>query len=520
MKNVFLLCLLALLSIGVYSQTYPVVLCGTVSDTAGNGVAFHDVNIKFDSVQTGGLLWSYNATVTTDANGNYCDTIQVPNSITQGGWTVCTLDCDNITVLDLRGFFFPNPTGNTYTGLDFILCNNSLPNCYAYYSSMANNLAVTFTDGSVGSTAISSWSWDFGDGNSSTSANPTHTYASAGIYSVCVTILTASGCTDTYCSSVAVTNGGGQGPFSISGFLIDSARNTPIFSATFCGAEVYLIEYDAVNGTLTAVDSTIVDTIQNGAMCQYNFSNVPAGDYLIKGALLPSNPDYANVMPTYYQQDLFWSGATTVTVNQNLNSLDVWMIYGTNPGGPGFVGGLVSQGANKTQGPGDPVEHAQVMVLNMDDSPVQYTYTDANGEYSFSNLAYGTYKIYTESIGKTTDPIIVTLSPANPSITGQNIVVNSTDIAASIYVPEPFSGISVYPNPTAGASILEVNLDHQGSLNLSVTDLTGRLINQESFNLRSGANKIDFDISNQEAGLYFLNIEMDGKREVKKIVVN
>jgi PKD repeat protein len=38
-------------------------------------------------------------------------------------------------------------------------------------------LLVTFTDNSTpGSSAITSWSWDFGDGQSSTQQNPTHTY--------------------------------------------------------------------------------------------------------------------------------------------------------------------------------------------------------------------------------------------------------------------------------------------------------------------------------------------------------
>ena len=46
-------------------------------------------------------------------------------------------------------------------------------------------LDVTFTDESTGSPA--SWSWDFGDGNTSTLENPTNTYANDGTYSVTLT---------------------------------------------------------------------------------------------------------------------------------------------------------------------------------------------------------------------------------------------------------------------------------------------------------------------------------------------
>ncbi len=50
-------------------------------------------------------------------------------------------------------------------------------------------LAVGFTDLSLG--AVTTWSWDFGDGTSSNLRNPTHTYASHGTYSVSLTVVNA-----------------------------------------------------------------------------------------------------------------------------------------------------------------------------------------------------------------------------------------------------------------------------------------------------------------------------------------
>lgn len=48
------------------------------------------------------------------------------------------------------------------------------------------------------------WFWDFGDGNTSTAANPIHTFASAGSYEVCLTITSANGCETTTCRQVSV----------------------------------------------------------------------------------------------------------------------------------------------------------------------------------------------------------------------------------------------------------------------------------------------------------------------------
>lgn len=70
----------------------------------------------------------------------------------------------------------------------------------ADYSESIDELNVDFTDAS---TNVDAWSWDFGDGNTSTLQNPTHTYAVDGTYNVCLTA--SSDCDDdVVCTSVTV----------------------------------------------------------------------------------------------------------------------------------------------------------------------------------------------------------------------------------------------------------------------------------------------------------------------------
>ncbi len=52
-------------------------------------------------------------------------------------------------------------------------------------------LSVSFTD--TTSPPASAWAWDFGDGNSSTAQNPTHTYAAVGDYTVSLTATSVGG---------------------------------------------------------------------------------------------------------------------------------------------------------------------------------------------------------------------------------------------------------------------------------------------------------------------------------------
>ncbi len=60
-------------------------------------------------------------------------------------------------------------------------------------SSCAAPLTVNFTNASTGALTLR---WDFGDGNSSTSANPTHTYTQPGNYTVKLVTINGNGCSD------------------------------------------------------------------------------------------------------------------------------------------------------------------------------------------------------------------------------------------------------------------------------------------------------------------------------------
>jgi PKD repeat protein len=78
--------------------------------------------------------------------------------------------------------------------------------CEAWFYSVidADPYTVSFYDESVPLEFIESWSWDFGDGNSSTNRYPVHTYDTEGTFYVSLTI-TTSNCADTYIDSVFIS---------------------------------------------------------------------------------------------------------------------------------------------------------------------------------------------------------------------------------------------------------------------------------------------------------------------------
>ena len=84
-------------------------------------------------------------------------------------------------------------TGNTTSQSGYIVVGlYPVADFSATPVSGAPPLAVAFTDQSGGSTPRT-YQWDFGDGGTSTLANPTHTYAAEGIYSVTLTITNSYG---------------------------------------------------------------------------------------------------------------------------------------------------------------------------------------------------------------------------------------------------------------------------------------------------------------------------------------
>ncbi|NQZ13111.1 MAG: PKD domain-containing protein, partial [Algicola sp.] len=73
------------------------------------------------------------------------------------------------------------------------------------YSGMQDSAIMFSSDGSTDADGtIDSYSWDFGDGNSSTDANPEHSYASYGKYNATLTVTDNDGATHTSQSPVLI----------------------------------------------------------------------------------------------------------------------------------------------------------------------------------------------------------------------------------------------------------------------------------------------------------------------------
>jgi PKD domain len=84
---------------------------------------------------------------------------------------------------------------------DTLGLNNDPVSWWRYEQANVQSLKVEFTDLSYHEPA--DWLWTFGDGETSTEVHPIHTYLTAGVYQVCLTVSNVHG-TNTHCKTLYV----------------------------------------------------------------------------------------------------------------------------------------------------------------------------------------------------------------------------------------------------------------------------------------------------------------------------
>ncbi len=151
----------------------------TVAGFTSNSVGLQTVFTDTSSDATT-WFWDFGDTITSTAQN------PVHTYLADGTYYVCLITtnpcssdtlCDSVTVL-----------------------GSSCQNTVAAFSFADSGLTVQFTDASSDAT---SWLWDFDDGNTSNTINPSYTYAAAGTYNVC--LITTNPCSaDTTCTMITV----------------------------------------------------------------------------------------------------------------------------------------------------------------------------------------------------------------------------------------------------------------------------------------------------------------------------
>lgn len=343
------------------------------------------------------------------------------------------------------------------------------------------------------------------------SASPVlnYTFSQSGQYNVCLITSDSLGYTCTAACTTVTVNTPTQTQFSINGTIYKVNNTFTYAPAGSAEAKVYLIKL-ITGGQLEAIDSTVTNNYG-----QYTFTNKPIDDYRIKVALQTSSPDYAYNIPTYISSAVMWYDANVVTLINNTYGKDIYMQYGANTGGNGFISGNVFGGANKKRSPADVT---LILVDQSTNTPIAYTKPGANGYYEFANIPMGNYKVYGELLNRASIPDNITVSATQMSHTGKNFVYTSTVIQPTNAVLSTNNidetlNWNISPNPTQGLVQLS-NLPSDATV--SIFDLVGKLV----YNQQVKANtSVSIDTKSWDKGIYMIRIQEGNRQSAKKLMV-
>ncbi|MBI2280282.1 MAG: PKD domain-containing protein [Bacteroidetes bacterium] len=351
--------------------------------------------------------------------------------------------------------------------------------CDYYISAYVDSLSVVHFSSNAPYPA--SYFWDFGDGNTSTSASPNYTYSAPGTYYYCLTVDSCP----TVCDSIVVpscnvyawfnTYNFGNGNYSFYNGSGGSALNGLSFFWNF-GDGNTSTTYDAnhtytTNGTyvvvLAAMDSTVYGTCMD-----YYTATITITD--------AGNPVTCNAAFVMYT-DSSYNGVMVVNSSTGSNLSYFWDFGDGNTSTQAYP--------NYTYATAGPFE---LCLTVTGDSSCTSTYCDS--------IDAGGIVLKTNGFS---------INVVSPITVG---IKNEIDL---------ISALTLYPNPVKNNLTVELGLTEQTVVEIFVTDLLGnmvvQLVNEEA---SAGTNKFVWNTGNTKNGIYLLNIISNHSRQIKKVVVN
>ena len=99
----------------------------------------------------------------------------------------------------------------------------------------------------------------------------------------------------------------------------------------------------------------------------------------------------------------------------------------------------------------------------------------------------------------------------------ENTQINETDILD--FIETGISEVNLFPNPTKDNLNVAYQIGEAAEVYMTVVDLSGKVILQQASQVEAGAQQIELNVSNLNAGIYLLQIVTKDSRIIEKFVV-
>ncbi len=324
---------------------------------------------------------------------------------------------------------------------------------YSYVTGVAGT-PTSFTDLSQSYLLpVTSWIWDFGDGNTSTQQNPSNTYAAAGTYTVCLTVLNDCGA-DSTCSMITISV---QASTPNAGFNADTA----------CLG--------------TATNFTDESTISAGNIVGWNWD---FGDGI--GSASSQNPVYIYPDTGAYIVQLIVSsdGATYDTTYSTVYVTTVPLSDFSYSAG--YAGSATSF-----------TDQSQSYLLPI----IGWNWTFGDG---FGSSIQNPTHVYV-------NPGLFDVSLIATNGCGSDTAIQQINILTTA-IEEYADGMILYPNPASeGFMNLTFYASESGNMIYKIFSADGKMVLTENGECEYGLNSIRIDVSSLENAAYFIELKAGEK---------
>jgi hypothetical protein len=268
--------------------------------------------------------------------------------------------------------------------------------------------------------------------------------------------------------------------------------------------------------------------LYSGTSCQVNedgqfkIKNLIPGKYVIYG----SDDNRKTYAPGYYKENdlavINWEEATNVTVaaEGESGSYEVVLPF-KNKGlaGNGRISGAVSRGKKmkitNDLTSSDPINGANVYLIDVNGNIVKTMNTDANGSFTMDGIGVGDYLLVADKIGLTSSTEMVFIEEGNEDV---NRVIELEEKITGVE-DNNLSGLKVFPNPAKTQTTLEY-IGTSGNTEITIINSIGEDVKTINTTSITGTNVLNIDISSFTAGSYFIRINNNGTTQIQPIIVN
>jgi PKD repeat protein len=385
---------------------------------------------------------------------------------------------------------------------------------------------------------ITSWYWDFGDGQTSLSEQPSaHGYLGAAEYKVLLKTLAENGCRDSISKNVtvssypiaAVTSNGSLSFCKGDSVILSVGYNTDYsYQWLLDGTGQTDADSSKLPAKLSGNYSVIVTNNTGNCQTISSISSVIVKDMPIKPVIQSVN---------YNEGDCPDDKPVRLSVNQTVTEYNYqWYRNGVplNASTLSYIEGFLKQG--------DYSLIAELNGCNSTSDIFPIIYKDAPETPSI--IAYGptiwylvcntssavNYKWYYN--GKFIPDADKYFYVARQNLGKYNVGISnekgcfsiSDTISIPIKItgiedPDPFADVKIYPNPTTGMFTIEMNNNVFGELVIDIITQNGSKILNIKFEKTTEHFQTQIDLSGQGKGMYLINLSLDEFRAVRKVVV-